>query len=87
MGGAHYIFASSPLAVRRSQVWHSQVLFLHRAWRGEAMSKNNNVNPGQYKVAGRDKPGKPRGIENESKEARARATKDTDRFASKQKKG
>ena len=51
------------------------------------MSKNNNVNPGQYKVAGRDKPGKPRGIENESKEARAKATKGTDRFASKQKKG
>jgi len=51
------------------------------------MSKNNNVNPGQYKVAGRDKPGKPRGIESESKEARAKATKDTGRTPSKQKKG
>jgi hypothetical protein len=51
------------------------------------MSKNNNVNPGQYKTAGRDKPGKPRGIENESKEARAKAAKEPGRNASKQKKG
>jgi hypothetical protein len=87
MGGAHYIFA---FAVRCSPVRGfciPEVLFLHRVWRGEAMSKNNNVNPGQYKVAGRDKPGKPRGVESESKEARAKATKDTGRIPSKQKKG
>ena len=51
------------------------------------MSKNNNVNPGQYKVGGRDKPGKPRGIENESKEARARSARESRRTAPKQKKG
>jgi hypothetical protein len=33
------------------------------------MSAKNNVNPGQYKVAGREKPGKPLGPEEEAKEA------------------
>lgn len=33
------------------------------------MSKHNNVNPGQYKVAGRDKMGKRHGGESQPKEA------------------
>jgi hypothetical protein len=33
------------------------------------MSKRNNVNPGQYKVGGREKPGTPLGPEREHKEA------------------
>ena len=39
------------------------------------MSGKNNVNPGQYKVAGREKPGKPLGPEADDKEAFARAKK------------
>ena len=33
------------------------------------MSGKNNVNPGQYKVGGREKPGTPLGPEKEDKEA------------------
>ena len=32
------------------------------------MSKNNNVNPGQYKVAGREKLGEPLGQERDKQE-------------------
>lgn len=39
------------------------------------MSKHNNVNPGQYKVAGREKPGKPSGPEKEHKERLSRSLK------------
>jgi hypothetical protein len=39
------------------------------------MSRHINVNPGQYKVAGREKPGKPLGIEEEAREAFARSRK------------
>ncbi len=39
------------------------------------MSGKNNVNPGQYKVAGREKPGKPLGPEAEDKESFARSRK------------
>jgi hypothetical protein len=35
----------------------------HERQRGSAMSKANNVNPGQYKVAGRERPGEPLGQE------------------------
>jgi hypothetical protein len=43
--------------------------------RGGTMSGKNNVNPGQYKVAGREKPGKPLGPEKDQKEAFARSRK------------
>ena len=39
------------------------------------MSKHNNVNPGQYKVAGREKPGKPVGPEKDFKERFSRSLK------------
>jgi hypothetical protein len=39
------------------------------------MSGKNNVNPGQYKVAGREKPGKPLGPEAENKESFAQSRK------------
>ena len=39
------------------------------------MSAKNNVNPGQYKVAGREKPGTPLGPEKEAKESFTRAKK------------
>jgi hypothetical protein len=39
------------------------------------MSGKNNVNPGQYKVAGREKPSKPLGTEQEHKDAFARSRK------------
>jgi hypothetical protein len=39
------------------------------------MSGKNNVNPGQYKVAGREKPSKPLGPEKEHKDAFARSRK------------
>ena len=39
------------------------------------MSKHNNVNPGQYKVAGRDKMGKPHDSENSPKQAFSRSRK------------
>ena len=39
------------------------------------MSGKNNVNPGQYKVAGREKPGKPLGPEAENKEAFSKSRK------------
>jgi hypothetical protein len=50
------------------------------------VSKHNNVNPGQYKVAGRDKMGKPHSDQNEPKHAMARSRKQTGRGA-KNKKG
>jgi hypothetical protein len=39
------------------------------------MSKHNNVNPGQYKVGGREKPGTPTGTEEEDKQALADSKK------------
>jgi hypothetical protein len=39
------------------------------------MSGKNNVNPGQYKVAGREKPGKPLGTERAQKDAFTRSRK------------
>ena len=39
------------------------------------MSGKNNVNPGQYKVAGREKPGKPLGPEAEDRETFAKSRK------------
>ncbi len=39
------------------------------------MSKRNNVNPGQYKVGGREKPGTPLGPEREDKEAFSQSKK------------
>jgi hypothetical protein len=39
------------------------------------MSGKNNVNPGQYKVAGREKPGKPLGPEKDQKEEFAQSRK------------
>jgi hypothetical protein len=48
------------------------------------MSKHNNVNPGQYKVAGREKPGKPLGPENEDKERFSRSLKHERRSANKE---
>ncbi|MEN3336975.1 MAG: hypothetical protein V7647_651 [Acidobacteriota bacterium] len=39
------------------------------------MSGKNNVNPGQYKVGGREKPGKPLGPEAENKESFAKSRK------------
>lgn len=39
------------------------------------MSKHNNVNPGQYKVAGRDKMGKPHDGESTPKQAFAQSRK------------
>jgi hypothetical protein len=39
------------------------------------MSKRNNVNPGQYKVGGREKPGTPLGPEGEDKEAFSQSKK------------
>jgi hypothetical protein len=39
------------------------------------MSKHNNVNPGQYKVGGREKPGKPTGTEDEPKQEFAESKK------------
>ena len=47
------------------------------------MSGKNNVNPGQYKVAGREKPGKPLGPEADNKEAFARSRKQERGSASK----
>jgi hypothetical protein len=41
----------------------------------EYMSGKNNVNPGQYKVAGREKPGKPLGTERAQKDAFTRSRK------------
>lgn len=48
------------------------------------MSSKNNLNPGQYKVAGREKPGTPLGTEQEQKDAFARSRKQ-ERGASKTK--
>ena len=45
------------------------------------MSKHNNVNPGQYKVAGRDKMGKPKGDQDEPKHAMAQSRKQNGRGA------
>jgi hypothetical protein len=39
------------------------------------MSSKNNVNPGQYKVGGREKPGKPLGSETDNKERFSRSKK------------
>ena len=39
------------------------------------MSGKNNVNPGQYKVGGREKPGTPLGPEAEAKESFAKSKK------------
>ncbi len=39
------------------------------------MSGKNNVNPGQYKVAGRERPSKPLGTEQAHKDAFARSRK------------
>ena len=39
------------------------------------MSGKNNVNPGQYKVGGREKPGTPLGPEKDDKEAFTRSKK------------
>jgi hypothetical protein len=39
------------------------------------MSKRNNVNPGQYKVGGREKPGTPTGTEVEPKQSFAQSKK------------
>jgi hypothetical protein len=54
--------------------------------KGGTVSKHNNVNPGQYKVAGRDKMGKPHGDQNGPKQAMARSRKQNGR-GSKNKKG
>jgi len=45
------------------------------------MSKNNNVNPGQYKVAGRERQGED--IVHEREKARASVTAHTERIAAK----
>jgi hypothetical protein len=39
------------------------------------MSRKINVNPGQYKVAGREKPGKPTGVEAEQRERLSQSRK------------
>ena len=48
------------------------------------MSKHNNVNPGQYKVAGREKPGKPLGPEKDQKDTFAQSRKQERGAAGKQ---
>ena len=67
-GKAHYIFAVGasrfPLASRRRNPWSgirdpTESLSASRLLRPTGMSKHINVNPGQYKVAGREKMGKP----------------------------
>jgi hypothetical protein len=49
----------------RSRCWQAIVF-------DRGMSKRNNGQPGQYKVAGREKPGKPLGPEKEHSVSRGR---------------